>query len=203
MKIGANNFCGARMNKIKSFKVMDYKTKHNFRNKDAEFGDNVDFNLSHLNDTIFLNGFENDLITTYNKFFKKCKKTVRKDHIKAFEYLFYRSDCFDTQEEYDLYKKQTIAFIKSYFKDCPICIVEHNDEKIQHFHVFVVPCKYIEQEDDYKFIGSHFCDKKKKLADLQTEYSKFCQVCGLRRGRERSYDKHLDIAKFYDEGLGP
>lgn len=197
MKENVNKFCGARLDKIKSFKVMQYKQGHNFRKDEQEFGDNINFELSHLNNVWYFNNYQTDLITTYNECLKRCKKKPRKDHIKAFEYLFYRSDCFDTQLEYDNYREQTIKFLQKYFEGCPFCIVEHNDEKIQHFHVFVIPCK--EKDGEYKFVGSDYCGKKKDLSDLQTQYAKYCEPCGLRRGKEKSFDKHIKIAEYYAE----
>ena len=130
MKQGSKNFCGGRLEKIKNFGKMSVVEKHVLRKKGFEFGDNINLELSYLNNVYMFNGYEQDLITTYKKFLKKCKKEPRKDHIKCFQYVFYRSDCFDTQEEYDNYKKQTILFLQDYFKDCPFCVVEHNDESV-------------------------------------------------------------------------
>ena len=52
---------------------------------------------------------------------------------------------------------------------------------------------------DYEFNGSRFCEKKKMLSDLQTEYAKYCEICGLKRGKEKSFDKHIKIQEYYEE----
>lgn len=196
MKENVKNFCGARLDKIKSIGAMIGKEKHDLRDHTLQFGDNVNLDLSKNNTILKLNGYKDNLVNTYNYMFKKCKK-VRKDHIKCLEYIFYRSDCFDKQCEYEKYKECTINFIKDYFKGCPTCIIEHNDEGVQHFHVFVIPCKEINGE--YKFVGSDFCGKKKLLSELQTHYAEACAECGLVRGREKSLDKHISIQNFYAE----
>lgn len=196
MKENVKNFCGARLDKIKSIGAMIGKEKHNLRDRSLEFGDNINLELSQNNKIIKLNGYKDNLVDTYNYMFKKCKR-VRKDHIKCLEYVFYRSDCFDKQCEYDKFRECTINFIKNYFKGCPVCIVEHNDEGVQHFHVFVVPCR--EKNGEFKFCASDFCGKKKMLSDLQTFYANSCAECNLKRGKEKSLDKHISIQNFYAE----
>lgn len=193
----SENYCGAHMDKIKSLKSMSYRWGHDMRQEDHEFGDNVNLELSKNNKIFKFNGFKDNLINTYNYFFDKCKNRPRKDHIKCLEYVFYRSDCFDKQCEYDQYRECTVDFIKNYFKDCPICIVEHDDESVQHFHVFVIPCKEIDGQ--YKFVGSMFCEKKKMLTDLQSFYAEACKSCNLRRGKIKSKDKHKKISEYYSE----
>lgn len=196
MKENVKNFCGARLDKIKSIGAMIGKEKHDLRDHTLQFGDNVNLDLSKNNTILKLNGYKDNLVNTYNFYLSKCKK-VRKDHIKCLEYIFYRSDCFDKPCEYEQYKKCTIDFIKKYFKNCPVCIIEHNDEGVQHFHVFVIPVKEIDGE--FRFCGSDFCGKKKLLSDLQTFYADSCAECGLKRGREKSLDKHISIQNFYAE----
>lgn len=196
MRENVKNFCGARLDKIKSVGAMIGKEKHDFRDHTLQFGDNVNLDLSKNNTILKFNGYKDNLVNTYNFYLSKCKK-VRKDHIKCLEYIFYRSDCFDQPCEYEKYKECTINFIKKYFKGCPVCVIEHNDEGVQHFHVFVIPCKEINGE--YKFIGSEFCGKKKLLSELQTHYAEACSECGLVRGREKSLDKHISIQNFYAE----
>lgn len=197
MKQNCKNFCGARLEKIKNNGVMSVKEKHNFRDKNFEFGDNVNKDLSENNKIWKFGDYKDSLINTYNDCLKKCKRKPRRDHIKAFEYLFYRSDCFDLDCEYEQYRECTINFIKDYFKDCPVLVVEHNDEAVQHFHVFVIPCK--EKNGEYKFCGSDFCEKKKMLTDLQTFYANSCSSCNLKRGREKSFDRHIKIQEFYEQ----
>ena len=196
MKENVNNFCGARLDKIKSIGAMIGKEKHDLRDHTLQFGDNVNLDLSKNNTILKLNGYKDNLVNTYNFYLSKCKR-VRKDHIKCLEYIFYRSDCFDKQCEYEKYKECTINFIKKYFKNCPVCVIEHNDEGVQHFHVFVIPVKEIDGE--FKFCGSDFCGKKKLLSELQTHYAEACAECGLVRGKEKSLDKHISIQNFYAE----
>ena len=61
-----------------------------------------------------------------------------------------------------------------------------------------MPCSYSKEKDDFEFNGSRFCEKKKLLSDLQTEYAKYCSVCGLRRGKEKTFDRHIKIQEFYE-----
>ena len=192
-----NKFCGVRFEKIKNFGAMIGKEKHNLRADVLEFGDNINLDLSEKNRIWKFNNYQDNIVDTYNFFLSKCEKKPRKDHIKAFEYLFYRSDCFDLDCEYENYKNCTINFIKEYFDGCPVCVIEHNVEAVQHFHVFVIPCK--EKDGEFKFCGSDFCAKKKMLSDLQTFYANHCKSCGLVRGKEKSLDKHIKIQEYYEQ----
>ena len=130
MKENVKNFCGARLDKIKSIGAMIGKEKHDLRDHTLQFGDNVNLDLSKNNTILKLNDYKDNLVNTYNFYLSKCKR-VRKDHIKCLEYIFYRSDCFDKPCEYEKYKECTINFIKKYFKGCPVCVIEHNEFVIQ------------------------------------------------------------------------
>ena len=49
MKENVKNFCGARLDKIKSIGAMIGKEKHDLRDRSLQFGDNVDLDLSKNN----------------------------------------------------------------------------------------------------------------------------------------------------------
>ncbi len=191
----ASKFCGANMKKIKNIFSMRKVQAHNLRNEDeVELGNNINGKLTHLNNIFAFNDFD-EIERTYYKCLKRCKKKPRKDHIKCLDYVFFRSDCFNNEIEEDLFRECALEFFQNYFGDCPYIVYEHNDEKVQHFHVMVIPFSKKEE----KFIGSNFCGKRKDLIELQTLFAEYCMGCGLERGKSGSKDKHKDIGKYYEE----
>ena len=192
-----NNFCGVRVVKLKNIGDMIAMEMHGLRDKNMTFGDNIDASRTCFNQITRYNNFEN-VKKTYYSCLSRTSGTVRKDHIKCLEYVFYRSDCLDTPEELDKFKNSVHNFCKNYFKDCPYMICEHVDEGVQHFHVIVIPNGL--KDDKYKFIGSDFVGKKQKLIDLQTDFSNYCSSVGLVRGvSQYNKDKHIKLKDYYEE----
>ena len=197
MKNETSNFCGVRVEKLKNVGDMVAMEMHDLRDENMNFGDNIDGSRTALNSTTKFNGFKN-VKDTYYECLKRTSGTVRKDHIKCLEYLFYRSDCLDTPEEYDKFRNAVFEFCKKYFKDCPFMICEHLDEGVQHFHVVVIPNGL--KDEKYKFVGSDFVGKKQNLINLQTEFANYCSSCGLRRGlNKHTKDKHNELYKYYED----
>lgn len=189
------HYCGANLKKRKGIIAMMKVQAHNLRNgEEVELGDNIDKDKFLFNRITAFNGFDG-IVKTYFECLRKCKKKPRKDHIKCLDYVFYRSDCFDNQAENDLFRDCAFEFFKSYFKDMPYIVYEHNDEKTQHFHVMVIPF----DKKERSFVGSNLCGKRKDLIELQTLFAEYCLPCGLERGKEGSKNKNKSLKKYYEE----
>lgn len=195
-------YCFMSIEKIKSFKKMNGKYRHNYRESHPI---NADEDLKNLNDELIsLNG------KTYKQAWDEkinelkdaglIDRKIRKDAVLAFEVVttFSREDF----EKIDIekWKKDNIEWMNNNFNisgantNNVVSMMYHGDESGNvHIHSFVIPI-----DEKGHLNAKAFTSGPGKMRQLQDSYAKdMMEKHGLQRGLKNSVAKHEDVKKFY------
>lgn len=121
----------------------------------------------------------------------KIEKTIRKDAVKALEYLM-SSDHFtmtkiaNDPEAFKEWVKTNKQFLEErHGKENIVSISCHFDELTPHIHAVVVPLTI-----DGRLSAREFVNGKKMLSETQTRYAEMMGKFGMQRGKEGSKRRH-------------
>lgn len=119
------------------------------------------------------------------------QKAIRKDAVKALEYLMSSDHHTMTKiaEDGELFKEwmqANKAFLEErHGAENIISISCHFDESTPHVHAVVVPLT-----SDGRLSAREFVNGSKMLSEVQTKYAKLMSKFGMQRGREGSKRRH-------------
>lgn len=197
-------YCFMSIEKVKSFKKMNGKYKHNYRENHPI---NADEELKHLNDELIsLNG------KTYKQAWDEkinelidagcIDRKIRKDAVLALEVVttFSKEDFENINIEE--WKKDNIKWMNENFNmpntntNNVVSMMYHGDESGNvHIHSFVIPI-----DDKGHLNAKAFTAGPGKMRQLQDSYAKdMMEKHGLNRGLKNTVAKHEDIKKFYSK----
>lgn len=195
-------YCFMTVDKIKNFRAMDAKFKHNYRIYDPP---NVDPDRRSLNEELVdFNGrsYKDVWDKTIQELKDKglMKRKVRSDAVLGFEIVttFSRED-FE-HVDIEKWKQDNVAWMNENFNkkgadtNNVVSMMYHADESGNvHIHTFVIPINEKGNLNSHDFING-----PRDLSRLQSSYGKLMEKNhNLKRGLEGSTAKHEDIKKFY------
>ena len=171
---------------------------HHARTKDTP---NADIELKHENE--LLAGQRSELVPEIvrqriSAIEEKNGRKTRKDAVACVEVLMTASpEFFKDKEQVQAWAKQSVNWVKEHFnEDNVVNAVLHLDESTPHIHAVVVP-----ETQDHKLSAKHWLGGREKMQNMQDSYAEKMQVMDLERGIRGSRAKHMDIKKWYSEGL--
>lgn len=127
-------------------------------------------------------------------------KKTRKDAVAAIEVLMTASpEFFKDKEEWRIrvWSERSTEWAQKHFgKNNVISAVLHRDETTPHLHIVVFP-----ETPDHKLSAKHWLDGIEKMQAMQDGYAEAVKIDGLERGIRGSKAKHMDIKRWYAEGL--
>ena len=205
-----------RIDKVKGFRDMSDRYRHNFREFDVANADpdKQDENMEpvDLMGKTYMQAYEEELLRL--KMEGVRSKKVRKDAVQGYEVMLtYSHDKENVPIEEWVQKnvewlqqafnppENRISFsdedgnkreIKS---DNVKSVVVHMDEVNPHIHAFVVPIDESGHLNSYYYVNG-----RNSLAQMQNQYAKAMSEFGLKRGKERTATSHHAISRYY-EGL--
>lgn len=127
-------------------------------------------------------------------------KKTRKDAVVGIEVLMTASPEFfknmpDWQTE--RWADRSVDWAKEHFgKENVLSGVLHRDETTPHLHLVVFP-----ETPEHKLSAKNWLDGFEKLSSMQDSYAEAVKIDGLERGIKGSKAKHMDIKRWYAEGL--
>ncbi len=131
---------------------------------------------------------------------KKSGKKTRKDAVAAIEVLMTASPEFfkDKQEwQVQVWAERSTDWAKNHFgQDNIVSAMLHRDESTPHLHIMVFP-----ETPDHRLSAKEWLDGGDKMRDMQDRYAQAVKIDGLERGVKGSKARHLDIKRWYAEGL--
>lgn len=185
---------------IKTTSQMTVAWEHNMRLDKCE---NVDHDLSHLNEVIIDRGM------SYSKYYKErmASDYVPRIHPVSGSPIAIKSDAVKIMDvmisvngnetktnplfDIDEFKKRCKEFAIEKFGEKNIAgMVYHADEGAPHIHIEVIP---LTPEGR---LNSHYYNTPKLLASYQTDLANKMKDLGLNRGRERAVTDRRDIKDY-------
>lgn len=121
----------------------------------------------------------------------KLDKKIRKDAVKAIEYIFSSdhekmNEIFKDENLYKSWMADNKRFISSIYGEENIVSMHlHSDEKTYHCEVVVVPIT-----SDGRLSAREFINGRKNLSEQQTAYAEMMKKYGMERGELGSTAKH-------------
>ncbi|MDE1206034.1 MobV family relaxase [Tenacibaculum larymnensis] len=121
----------------------------------------------------------------------KLDKKIRKDAVKAIEYIFSSdhekmNEIFKDENLYKSWMADNKKFVSDiYGEDNIVSMHLHSDEKTYHCEVVVTPIT-----EDGRLSAKEFIDGKKDLSNQQTAYAEMMKKYGMERGELGSTAKH-------------
>lgn len=127
-------------------------------------------------------------------------RKTRKDAVAAIEVLMTASPEFFRNKDDKTIKawaKQSVDWAKEHFgEENVVSAVLHMDESTPHIHAVVVP-----ETKQHKLSAKEWLGGREKMQVMQDGYAKKMQGLDLKRGVRGSKATHMDIKKWYAEGL--
>lgn len=127
-------------------------------------------------------------------------KKTRKDSVVGVEVLMTASpEFFKTVPDWQIerWSERSVDWAKDHFgKNNVISAVLHRDETTPHLHLVVFP-----ETPEHKLSAKHWLDGFEKLSSMQDSYAEAVKIDGLERGIKGSKATHMDIKRWYAEGL--
>lgn len=127
----------------------------------------------------------------------KLDKKIRKDAVKAVEYIFTSdtqkmNEIFSDEKLYKSWIKDNQEFLSDiYGKENIISMHLHADETTYHMEVVVVPITH-----DGRLSAKEFINGKKDLSEQQTLYANRMEKYGMKRGEKGSTARHQKPNKY-------
>ncbi|HPY53950.1 MAG TPA: MobV family relaxase, partial [Treponemataceae bacterium] len=127
-------------------------------------------------------------------------KKTRKDAVVGIEVLMTASpEWFAGKEEWQIkaWSERSVEWAKKHFgENNIISAVLHRDESTPHIHLVAFP-----ETPEKKLTAKHWLDGVEKMQAMQDGYAEAVKHSGLERGIKGSKARHIDIKRWYAEGL--
>lgn len=127
------------LKKIKGVNPIEPCWKHNFRKITSELGgySGIDATRTSLNKVIFGSSRLENLKIEHENILRNYKRKIRPDAVRLMEAIF--SPSVDFEGDIDALFRDSVEWVMRYLRVPVISAVTHNDEKLPHMHVLMVP----------------------------------------------------------------
>jgi len=129
------------LKKIKGANSLEVALKHNLRKISAEKGgySGIESTRSHLNQVLIGGDDIDELKLEHQKTLSLYERKIRKDAVRVIEAVF--SPSIDFEGDFGGLFRDSVSWLEGYLRIPVISAVIHNDEKLPHLHVLMVPFK--------------------------------------------------------------